>query len=213
VTHAGRRLVLATGNAGKAREIDALLAPAGVAIVSQAEFGIEPVEETGATFIENAIIKARHAAACSGLPAIADDSGLVVEALGGEPGIRSARYAGEGGDAANIHRLLGALGGVPPAQRGARFVCIAVLLRHPADPLPLVCEGLWEGAIADSPRGDQGFGYDPVFIPRGDERSAAQLEAGEKNRLSHRGRAFRQLLALLLGEAGAARPPARGGAL
>ena len=211
MTHAGRRLVLATGNAGKAREIAAVLAPAGVAIVSQAEFGIEPAEETGATFIENAILKARHAARGSRLPAIADDSGLVVDALGGEPGIRSARYAGEGGDAANIHKLLDALDGVPPEQRGARFVCVAVLLRHPADPLPIVCEGRWEGAIAGTPRGEQGFGYDPVFIPRGDERSAAELEPGEKNRVSHRGRAFEQLLELLLAEAGAAQPT-RGGA-
>lgn len=206
----GPRLVLATGNAGKAREIAALLAPAGVAIVSQAEFDIEPAEETGATFIENAILKARHAAAGSGLPAIADDSGLVVDALGGEPGIRSARYADQGGDAANNHKLLGALAGVPPAQRRARFVCVAVLLRHPADPLPLVCEGRWEGSIAESPRGAEGFGYDPVFVPRGDERSAAELEPGEKNRLSHRGRAFKKLLEMLLAEADAANPPGGG---
>lgn len=211
MTHAGRRrLVLATGNAGKAREIAALLAPAGVAIVSQAEFDIEPAEETGATFIENAILKARHAAARSGLPAIADDSGLVVDVLGGEPGIRSARYADQGGDAANNHKLLGALAGVPPEQRRARFVCVAVLLRHPADPLPLVCEGRWEGAIAESPRGAQGFGYDPVFVPRGGERSAAELEPGEKNCLSHRGRAFGRLLEMLLAEADALHPPGGG---
>jgi XTP/dITP diphosphohydrolase len=167
-----------------------LLAPAGVTIVSQADFGIAPAAETGATFIENAILKARHAAAGSGLPAIADDSGLVVDALDGAPGMRSARYAGDGGDAANVRRLLAALDGVPPDRRTARFVCIAELLNHPADPLPLVCEGRWEGTVAATPRGERGFGYDPVFIPRGDLRSAAELDPEEKNRLSHRGNAF-----------------------
>ena len=209
MTRTDRRLVLATGNPGKAREIAALLAPAGVTIVSQADFGIASADETGATFIENAILKARHAAAGSGLPAIADDSGLVVDALGGEPGIRSARYAGDAGDAANIRKLLDALDGVPAERRGARFVCIAVLLNHPADPLPLVCEGRWEGAIAAAPRGERGFGYDPVFIPRGQGRSAAELDPDEKNRLSHRGGAFGQLLALLRSEAGLA--PSSGG--
>ena len=205
------RFVLATGNPGKAREIAALLAPAGVTIVSQADFGIAPAAETGATFIENAILKARHAAAGSGLPAIADDSGLVVDALDGAPGIRSARYAGDGGDAANVRRLLAALDGVPPDRRTARFVCIAVLLNHSADPLPLVCEGRWEGTVAATPRGERGFGYDPVFIPRGDLRSAAELDPEEKNRLSHRGNAFGQLLALLRAEAGLAPPPGGGG--
>jgi XTP/dITP diphosphohydrolase len=211
VTRADHRLVLATGNAGKAREISAMLAPAGVTIVSQAEFGLESADETGMTFIENAILKARHAAAGSGLPAIADDSGLVVDALGGAPGIHSARYADEGGDAANVRKLLDALAGVPAGARSARFVCVAVLLGHPDDPLPRVCEGRWEGTIAQSPRGAGGFGYDPVFIPRGDTRSAAELEPGEKNRRSHRGQAFARLLAALL----AAPEPAlrgRGGA-
>jgi XTP/dITP diphosphohydrolase len=189
--------VLATGNLGKAREIAALLAPADVRVVSQSDFGIEPADEPGATFIENAILKARHAAAGSGLPAIADDSGLVVDALGGEPGVRSARYAGDGDDAANIRRLLAALAEVPASARSARFVCAAVLLMHPADPIPLVCEGRWEGFIATSPRGSGGFGYDPVFIPLGDTRSAAELSAEEKNRHSHRARAFGQLLAAL----------------
>jgi XTP/dITP diphosphohydrolase len=191
----GRRFVLATGNAGKVREIAALLAPLHMIIVAQSEFAIEPADETGATFIENAILKARHAAAGSGLPAIADDSGLLVDALGGAPGIHSARYAGGGGDEANISKLLLKLDGVPAALRAARFVCVAVLLHHPADPLPLVCEGSWEGSIATSPRGRCGFGYDPVFVPRGDTRSAAELDPGEKNRLSHRGRAFAQLVA------------------
>jgi XTP/dITP diphosphohydrolase len=210
VTRADRRLVLATGNPGKAREIGALLAPAGVTIVSQADLGIEAAEETGTTFIENAILKARHAAAGSGLPAIADDSGLVVDALGGEPGIRSARYAGGGGDVANIHRLLEALDGMAPERRGARFVCVAVLLRHPTDPLPLVCEGRWEGTIAPSPRGKRGFGYDPVFIPHGDARSVAQFEPGEKNRLSHRARAFAELLERLRDDAKPALPSGGG---
>jgi XTP/dITP diphosphohydrolase len=197
VIPADRRFVLATGNAGKAREIGALLAPAGVEIVSQALFELESAEETGATFVENALLKARHAAAGSGLPAIADDSGLVVDALGGAPGIHSARYAGDAGDAANIRKLLEALEGVPAARRGARFVCVAVLLRHPADPLPLIFEGRWEGTIALVPRGAQGFGYDPVFIPLDDQRSAAELSPGEKNRVSHRGQAFARLLAAL----------------
>jgi XTP/dITP diphosphohydrolase len=197
VSRPGRRFVLATGNPGKAREITALLAPLDMMVVAQSELAIEPVDETGATFIENAILKARHAAAASGLAAIADDSGLVVDALAGEPGIHSARYAGGGGDDANIRKLLCALDGVPPVQRKARFVCIAVLLHHAADPLPLVCEGRWEGDIAMSPRGELGFGYDPVFIPGGDTRTAAELDPGEKNRLSHRGRAFAQMVARL----------------
>lgn len=192
-----RRLVLASDNAGKAAEIAALLAPAGIEIVSQAAFGLESAAETGATFVENALLKARHAARASGLPAIADDSGLVVDALGGDPGIHSARYAGGAGDAANIQKLLAALEGREESQRGARFVCMAVLLRHPADPLPLICEGRWEGRIGTTARGTQGFGYDPVFMPSGDRRSAAELSPEEKNRQSHRGRAFALLLAKL----------------
>lgn len=192
-----RRIVLASGNPGKAREIGELLAPAGVDIVPQSGFGLESAAETASTFIENALLKARHAALGSGLPAIADDSGLVVDALGGAPGIHSARYAGGSGDAANIAKLLAALAGVPADGRGARFVCVAVLLRHPDDPLPLVCEGRWEGAIATRPSGSGGFGYDPVFVPAGDSRTAAELAPDEKNRLSHRGRAFAELLARL----------------
>jgi XTP/dITP diphosphohydrolase len=194
------RLVLASGNAGKVREISALLAPLEIEIVSQAAFGLDSAEETGATFIENSILKARHAAAGSALPAIADDSGLVVDVLDGAPGIYSARYAGDGGDAANVRKLLEALEGVPPALRRARFVCVAVYLRHAEDPLPLVCEGRWEGTIALSPRGQGGFGYDPVFIPLGDARSAAELPPAEKNRLSHRGQAFTELLGRLRAE-------------
>jgi XTP/dITP diphosphohydrolase len=190
-------VVLASGNAGKAREIGALLVPAGIEIVSQADFGIEPAEETGLTFIENALLKARHAAAQSGLPAIADDSGLVVDALGGAPGIHSARYAGDGGDAANNAKLLKALSSVPAAARGARFVCVAVYLRHAADPLPIVCEGRWEGALVSEPRGSGGFGYDPLFVPAGERRTSAELPAAQKNAASHRGRAFRELLSRL----------------
>ncbi|NGP52388.1 RdgB/HAM1 family non-canonical purine NTP pyrophosphatase [Thioalkalivibrio sp. XN8] len=192
-----RRVVLATGNAGKVREIAAVLAPAGLQIVAQADFGLQSADETGATFIENALLKARHAAAGSGLPAIADDSGLVVDALDGAPGIHSARYAGAGGDAANVAKLLAALDGVPAAQRTARFVCVAVYLRHPADPLPLVCQGCWEGRIGPAPRGAGGFGYDPVFLPLGDARTAAELAPAEKNAASHRGRAFAELRRLL----------------
>lgn len=189
--------MLASDNAGKAAEISALLAPAGIQVLSQAEFGLESAPEDRATFVENALLKARHAARGSGLPALADDSGLVVDALGGEPGIHSARYAEGAGDAANIRKLLAALEGIEESRRSARFVCVAVLLRHPADPLPVVCEGLWEGRIGTAPRGAGGFGYDPVFIPAGDRRSAAELSPGEKNRQSHRGRAFAQLLARL----------------
>lgn len=207
MSSAGWRMVLATGNAGKAREIAALLAPAGIEIVSQAAFGLDSADETGTTFIENALLKARHAAAGSRLPAIADDSGLVVDALEGAPGVHSARYSGTGDDAANNRKLLAALGALPAEQRSARFVCVAVMLRHPADPLPLVCEGRWEGTIAAAPRGAGGFGYDPLFLPRGDTRTAAQLPPDEKNRLSHRGQAFAALLAGLRAVA-----PAAGGA-
>ena len=206
----GRRIVLATANPGKAREIGAMLVPAGVEIVSQSEFGLCSADETGATFIENALLKARHAAAGTGLAAIADDSGLVVDALGGEPGIHSARYAGSGGDAANVRKLLQALEALPPEKRTARFVCVAVLLRHRGDPLPLVCQGTWEGSIATAPRGDAGFGYDPVFIPRGDTRSAAELPADEKNRRSHRGQAFAELLQRLAGAMPAGGPSVGG---
>lgn len=205
---AARRLVLATGNPGKAREINALLAPAGVEIVAQAVFGLDSAVEDGHSFVENALLKARHAAAGSGLPAIADDSGLVVDALGGAPGIHSARYAGDAGDEANNRKLLAALEGVPDAARGARFVCVAVLLRHPDDPLPVICEGLWEGRIAHAPRGAHGFGYDPLFIPAGETRHSAELDPVEKNGLSHRGRAFRALLERLLQSPDGHWPPA-----
>lgn len=195
-----RRFVLATGNPGKAAEIDALLAATGIEVVPQSAFGLAPAGEHGTTFVENAIAKARHAARGSGLPALADDSGLVVDALGGEPGVHSSRYAGPGADdAANNARLLKALKGVAPRERSARFVCVVVLMRHPGDPLPVVCEGVWEGTILTAPRGSGGFGYDPLFGPAGCPGSAAELERAEKNRLSHRGRAFALLIERLAG--------------
>ena len=194
ITVPARRLVLATANQGKLRELRELLAEQDCAVLSQADFDVEPVEETGLTFIENALLKARHAAERSGLPAVADDSGLVVDALEGRPGIHSARFAGEdASDADNVALLLEKLDGVPGPHRGARFVCAMALLRFPADPTPLVCEGRWEGRIAMSPRGSGGFGYDPVFITA-DGRTSAELSAAEKNRLSHRGQAVRELV-------------------
>lgn len=193
-----RELVLASGNAGKLAEIARLLEPLGLVIRTQTEFGITPPEETGLSFIENAILKARHAARLSGLPALADDSGLEVDFLNGAPGIYSARYAGEdGNDAANNRKLLDALEGVPAGQRSARFRCVIALLRHAEDPMPLVATGTWEGRILEAPRGEGGFGYDPLFLPEGLERTAAELGKAEKNRLSHRGQALQALLALL----------------
>ena len=186
------RLVLATGNAGKLRELSALLAPWRVEVLPQSEFTSVAVEETGLTFVENAILKARHAAAASGLPAIADDSGLEVDVLDGAPGVRSARYAGEGaGDEANNARLLEALADVPDDARTARYRCAMVFLRHPDDPAPLVRQSAWEGRIVRAPRGTGGFGYDPLFLVAGDVRTAAEYTAEEKNRVSHRGRALR----------------------
>jgi XTP/dITP diphosphohydrolase len=188
------RIVLATGNAGKIREFSDLLGPLGFEFVPQAEFGIEPPEETGETFEDNAILKARYASAHSGLPAMADDSGLEVDALGGAPGVRSARYAGEGaGDLANLEKLLEAMKRVPDASRSARFRCVIALARTADDPSPLLGRGVWEGVILRSSRGHGGFGYDPVFAPRGEARSVAELAAAEKHAQSHRGSALRDL--------------------
>ncbi len=190
-----KRLVLASGNPGKLAELRALLADGGLDLHAQSELGIADPEETGLTFIENALIKARHAARLSGLPALADDSGLIVDALGGAPGLKSARYAGVQGDhAANIARLLAALAGVPPAQRTARFYCVIVLLRHAEDPQPLIAEGAWEGLILEAPRGGGGFGYDPVFLDPAQQLSAAEMDPALKHRLSHRGQALARLL-------------------
>lgn len=192
------RVVLASANAGKLRELAALLAPLDLTLTAQGELGIAAAEESGTTFLENALLKARHAAREARLPALADDSGIEVDALGGRPGVFSARYAGEGAsDAANLRLLLEELAGVPEARRGARYQCVIVLVRDAADPRPLVARGTWEGRIARAPRGTGGFGYDPVFLPHGEERTAAELGAAQKNALSHRAQALRALVAML----------------
>ncbi len=197
-TAAPRRWVLATGNAGKIAEFRALLGPAGMELLSLAEFAITGPEETGESFVENAILKARHAAAATGLPAIADDSGLVVPALGGSPGVRSARFAGpQAGDQANMQRLLEALTGMSGTARAATFCCCVVAMRSPSDPAPIIAEGRWAGVIADVPRGAEGFGYDPIFVDLESGRTAAELSRGEKNARSHRGRAAAVLAARL----------------
>ncbi len=198
--HTGERIVLASNNAGKVREFSELLAQAHVQVVPQGELGVPEAEETGLSFVENAILKARNAAAHSGLPAIADDSGLEVDALDGAPGIYSARYAGAGAsDADNLARLLAAMEGVEEGRRGARFQCLMVYVRHAKDPTPVICQGTWEGVILRRPAGANGFGYDPVFLVPTHGRSAAELDSQTKNALSHRGQALRRLLAYLEG--------------
>ncbi len=188
-------LVLASGNAGKLREFHQLLAPLGFDVRPQADFGVADVEETGGTFVENALLKAREASRLSGLPALADDSGLEVDALNGAPGIYSARYAGEPrSDARNNARLLASLAEVPEGERRARYWCVLVLLRHAEDPVPLIVQRSWEGEILQAPRGEQGFGYDPLFWLPEQAASAAELTAQQKNRLSHRGRALQALV-------------------
>jgi XTP/dITP diphosphohydrolase len=193
------RVVLASGNAGKLRELAALLAPLDVTLVPQGELGVPTVEETGTTFLANALLKARHASAASQLPTLADDSGLEVDALGGRPGVWSARFAGAAAsELDNLKQLLSELEHVPERQRGARYQCVIVLVRSGEDPQPLVARGTWEGRIAALARGSGGFGYDPVFVPAsvaGEARTAAQLTAAEKNAVSHRGQALRALLA------------------
>jgi XTP/dITP diphosphohydrolase len=192
------RVVLATGNPGKSREIRQLLG-SRFALVLQSDLGVESAEETGLTFEENALIKARHAAAATGLPAIADDSGLEVDALDGAPGVRSARYAGEhASDDMNVSRLLEALAGVEGAERSARFRCVAVYVAHADDPAPLIATGAWDGFIATARRGDNGFGYDPVFIDADSGLTSAELDGVEKNARSHRGEAVRALCRELL---------------
>jgi XTP/dITP diphosphohydrolase len=192
------RVIVATGNRGKLAEIREVLADTGIELAAQSDLGIGDAEETGATFIENALIKARHAARASGLPALADDSGLCVDALGGAPGLRSARYAGVQADAAaNIAKLLAALEGVGDAHRAAHFHCTIVLLGGADDPAPLIAEGRWHGRILAAPRGAGGFGYDPVFLDPALGKSAAQLEPAIKNRVSHRGLALARLRDLL----------------
>lgn len=190
----GREFVLASGNTGKLAEFATLFADAGLVLRPQSDFNVDDAEETGLSFIENAILKARHAARATGLPALADDSGLCVDALDGAPGLYSARYAGEHGNhAANIDKLLAAIQDVPDAQRTARFVCVLALLRHADDPQPIIAQGLWEGRIAHARDGEGGFGYDPVFIADDHGISAGQMDAALKHRVSHRAKAMAAL--------------------
>ena len=192
------RAVLASANPGKLRELAELLAPLAVRLIPQAELGIRPATETGSTFLENALLKARHAAHHARLPALADDSGIEVDALGGRPGVWSARFAGEGSsDEQNLRRLLAELHDVPDGFRQARYQCVIVWVRAPSDPAPVIAQGAWEGSIAHTPRGRGGFGYDPVFLPAGEHRTAAELSSIENNALSHRGKALRALVAML----------------
>ncbi len=190
--------VLATGNKGKVAELSALLSDLDISIKPQSDFNVPDVAETGTTFVENAIIKARHASAQTGLPAIADDSGLIVDALDGAPGVYSARFAGAGAtDADNIDKLLQQMQG--QSVRSARFCCVLVLMRHKDDPLPLICQATWEGEITESRSGLQGFGYDPVFKVAGMDKTSAELTKEEKNAISHRGQALQLLLSQLQG--------------
>ncbi|HEY4341137.1 MAG TPA: RdgB/HAM1 family non-canonical purine NTP pyrophosphatase [Steroidobacteraceae bacterium] len=192
------KAVLASGNAGKVREFAALLAARNIEVIPQTAFGIVTPEETGTTFRENALLKARHAASSCGLPAIADDSGIEVDALGGRPGVWSARYAGEhASDTDNVNLLLRELTGVPEARRGARYRCVLVFLHAATDSDPLVAEGVWAGRVLTAPRGTGGFGYDVIFQPDGLEISAAQLLPAQKNAISHRAQALRALLGAL----------------
>jgi XTP/dITP diphosphohydrolase len=194
-------LVLASSNPGKLREFAALLAPLRLELLAQGALGIPAPAETGSSFLANAVLKARHAAARSGLCALADDSGLEVDALGGRPGVWSARFAGEeASDADNLQRLLLELEEVPEAARQARYQCIIACVRSAADPAPLIASGTWEGHIARTPAGSGGFGYDPVFVPAGETRTAAELSAGEKNAVSHRAQALKALVAGLARE-------------
>ena len=191
-------LVLATGNQGKVKEMATLLSEFGFNVKPQSDFNVIDADETGTTFIENAIIKARHAAQITGLPAIADDSGLEVDVLNGAPGIYSARYAGENAsDSDNIDKLLAAIKDVPAKNRTARFHCVLVYLRHANDPTPLVCHGVWEGLLLSERYGDNGFGYDPIFWSPEMQCASAQLSPEQKKQLSHRGKALTQLFSEL----------------
>lgn len=193
-----KTIVLASGNKGKIKELDALLAPMGWAIRPQSEWQVEDAEETGLSFVENAIIKARHACQQTGLPSLADDSGIAVDAMGGAPGIYSARFAGAGAsDSDNITQLLDALKGTPDEERTARFICVLVFMQHANDPTPIICQGEWEGRVLTSPAGQGGFGYDPVFYVPERDCSAAELSPEDKRMLSHRGKALAQLRRLL----------------
>ena len=197
-----QRVVLASGNRGKLAEFKQLLSDCAFDVVAQSALQIPDAEETGLSFVENAILKARNAAQHSGLPALADDSGLEVDALQGAPGIYSARFAGlPSSDALNNRKLLEALADVPVKKRSARYQCVLVFMRHANDPSPLICQGTWAGEILTAPRGDQGFGYDPLFFIPALQQTAAELPAAQKNQLSHRGQALRLLLAALRGHA------------
>jgi len=193
-----QKVVLATGNAGKVRELAHLLADFGLDVVAQTELGVESAEEIGLTFIENAILKARHAAAVTGLPAVADDSDLAVDFLGGATGIYSARYAGvDASDQQNLDKLLVALKDVPQGQRNAQFHCVLVYMRHAEDPTPLVCHGSWAGEITFAQAGEGGFGYDPIFYVPELSKTAAELSREEKSAVSHRGQALKLLFAAM----------------
>ena len=196
--NAANMLVLASGNSGKLKEFNQLLSPLGLDVRPQAEFGVHDVEETGLTFVENALLKAREASRVSGLPALADDSGLEVDALNGAPGIYSARYAGEPkSDQRNNEKLLAALSECAEGQRTARYWCVLVYLRHAEDPVPVIVQRSWEGEILAHPRGEGGFGYDPLFWLPDQGMSVAELQSETKNRLSHRGRALHALVDIL----------------
>ena len=193
-----QKWVLATGNQGKVKEMSELLNSFSIEVLPQSQFNVPDVPETGTTFVENAIIKARHASKLTGLPAIADDSGLEVDFLNGQPGIYSARYAGETAtDQDNIDKLLNKLEGINPEQRKARFQCVLVYMRHALDPTPIICQGTWEGSITESQDGQNGFGYDPLFWVESEQSTSAQLSKQRKSELSHRGKALTQLVALL----------------
>jgi len=193
-----QKWVLATGNRGKVKEMSELLNSFSIEVLPQSQFNVPEVPETGTTFVENAIIKARHASKLTGLPAIADDSGLEVDFLNGKPGIYSARYAGEDAtDRDNIDKLLSKLVGINPEQRKARFQCVLVYLRHELDPTPIICQGTWEGSITEAVFGEQGFGYDPIFWVESEQSTSAQLTKQRKSELSHRGKALTQLVSLL----------------
>ncbi len=189
------KIVLASGNAGKVREINKLFTGCGIEVIPQSEFNVSEVPETGTTFVENAIIKARHAAQCTGLPAIADDSGIEVDALNARPGVYSARYAGEGAsDLDNNNKMLSELEGIADAERTARYWCILAFMRHEDDPVPIITQASWEGRILEAPRGDGGFGYDPIFYVPTHACSGGELALEEKNKISHRALALQTML-------------------
>jgi XTP/dITP diphosphohydrolase len=189
------KIVLASGNAGKVREINKLFAGCGIEVVPQSELNVPEVPETGTTFVENAIIKARHAAQCTGLPAISDDSGIEVDALNARPGVYSARYAGEGAsDLDNNNKMLSELKGISDAERTARYWCILAFMRHENDPVPIITQASWEGRILEAPRGDGGFGYDPIFYVPTHDCSGGELALEEKNKISHRALALQDML-------------------